>query len=255
MGVHRPVNPRYEPVETLEHTYTHIHICIHVYIHINIYIYTYVHIYIYTYIHIYIYTYIHIYIYTHIHIYIYTHIHIYIYTYTYMYIYIYIPTYIHTNTDVDTKSHPPHPPTTRTPLKNTVNTDTNTAFSESNFGAVSTDWKHKCKTQNSKTFHIYGILQVLLDFWFFNLLDFWNAGFLDVCILFPWTCGYLHTRNCISVHRRCHGQIILQSIYALYIYICALAKPSFCSGGRTCCKPTNGALLHTSTHKIMILKA
>ena len=40
-----------------------------------------------------------------------------------------------------------HPPTTRTPLRNTVNTDANAVFSESNFGAVSTDWKHKCKTQ------------------------------------------------------------------------------------------------------------
>ena len=29
----------------------------------------------------------------------------------------------------------------------------------------------------------------------------------------------------------------------------ALAKPSFCSGGRISCKPKNGALLSTSTHK------
>ena len=40
-----------------------------------------------------------------------------------------------------------HPATTRTSLKNTVNIDTNAFFSESNFGAVSTDGKHKCKTQ------------------------------------------------------------------------------------------------------------
>ena len=34
-----------------------------------------------------------------------------------------------------------------------------------------------------------------------------------------------------------------------YIHICALAKPGFCSGGRISCKPKNGALLSTSTHK------
>ena len=31
--------------------------------------------------------------------------------------------------------------------------------------------------------------------------------------------------------------------------MCALAKPDFYSGGRISCKPKNGALLSTSTHK------
>ena len=35
----------------------------------------------------------------------------------------------------------------------------------------------------------------------------------------------------------------------MYMHICALAKPGFCSGGRISCKPENGALLSTSTHK------
>ena len=35
----------------------------------------------------------------------------------------------------------------------------------------------------------------------------------------------------------------------IYIHICALAKLGFCSGGRISCKPKNGALLSTSTHK------
>ena len=35
----------------------------------------------------------------------------------------------------------------------------------------------------------------------------------------------------------------------MYIHICALAKPGFCSGGRISCTPKNGALLSTSTHK------
>ena len=33
------------------------------------------------------------------------------------------------------------------------------------------------------------------------------------------------------------------------IHICALAKPGFCSGRRISCKPKNGALFSTSTHK------
>ena len=35
----------------------------------------------------------------------------------------------------------------------------------------------------------------------------------------------------------------------IYVHICALATPGFCSGGRISCKPKNGALLSTSTHK------
>ena len=35
----------------------------------------------------------------------------------------------------------------------------------------------------------------------------------------------------------------------IYVHICALAKPGFGSGGRISCKPRNGALLSTSTHK------
>ena len=42
----------------------------------------------------------------------------------------------------------------------------------------------------------------------------------------------------------------MQYIYTLiYTHICALAKPGFCSGGRISCKPRNGAVLSTSTHK------
>ena len=52
------------------------------------------------------------------HIYIYTDIYIYMYIYIYIYIYIHIYIYIYMVT----------PPTTSTPLKNTVNTDTNAAF-------------------------------------------------------------------------------------------------------------------------------
>ena len=150
-----------------------------------------------------------------------------------MYAYIYIYVY----------GHPP--PTTRTPLKDTVNTDTNAvSFSESNFGAVSTDWKHKCKTQKKTKIQkpknpkipkipkskiqktknpriqnflhlrnlacVFGLLDFRsLDFWILGFLDFWifrlNVGFLGACILDPKTCGYLHTRNCISVYRRCQG--------------------------------------------------
>ena len=135
------------------------------------------------------------------------------------------------------------PPTTRTPLKHTVNTNTAAVFSQSNFGAVSTDWKHRCKTQkNSKTqkfqklknpkiqksknleiqkskqdttfftstescnlfigFLDFKIVQFLfcVDFWIFVVF-----GFLDACILDRWTCGYLHTRSCISAYRRCQS--------------------------------------------------
>ena len=35
----------------------------------------------------------------------------------------------------------------------------------------------------------------------------------------------------------------------IYIHMCALARPGFYSGGRISCKPKNGALLSTSTHK------
>ena len=35
----------------------------------------------------------------------------------------------------------------------------------------------------------------------------------------------------------------------VYIRICALARPGFYSGRRISCKPKNGALLSTSTHK------
>ena len=73
-----------------------------------------------------------------------THVYTCIYIYvlcksTYACLYLYPHTYIHIYTYMVT------PPTTRTPLKNTVNTYTNAFFFESNFGAVSTDWKHMCK--------------------------------------------------------------------------------------------------------------
>ena len=97
------------------------------------------------------------------------------------------------------------------PLKNTVNTDTNAVFSESNFGAVSTDWKHKCKPQKIKKipksnnpkiqksenpkiqhfshlrnlamfFGFFGFFG-FLDFWIFGLLDFSTLRFLDFWIL------------------------------------------------------------------------
>ena len=47
-------------------------------------------------------------------------------------------TYTCTSMYIDTDTYG-HSPTTRTPLKHTVHTDTNAVFSESNFGAVSTD--------------------------------------------------------------------------------------------------------------------
>ena len=91
--------------------------------------------------------------------------------YVCMYIYIYMVT----------------PPTTRTPSKNTVNIDTNAVFSESNFGAVSTDWKHKCETQRipkskspkiqkSKNLKIQNFSHlgnlVFLEFWSFGFCVF-----------------------------------------------------------------------------------
>ena len=75
-----------------------------------------------------------------------------------------------------------HPPTTCTPLKSTVTADTNAVFSESNFGAVSTDWKHKCKTQESKNPNIQKSknqnfshlrnLASFFGFWIFGCLVF-----------------------------------------------------------------------------------
>ena len=60
----------------------------------------------------------------------------------------------------------------------------------------------KTKMQDSVDVNSFGFLEFwffrLLDFWIFGCLDFWNVGFLDAC-------GYLHTRNCISVYRRCQG--------------------------------------------------
>ena len=38
-------------------------------------------------------------------------------------------------------------------------------------------------------------------------------------------------------------------MHYICIHICALVTPGFCSGGRISCKPKNGALLSTSTHK------
>ena len=38
-------------------------------------------------------------------------------------------------------------------------------------------------------------------------------------------------------------------MHYIFVYICALAKPGFCSGGRISCKPKIGALLSTSTNK------
>ena len=87
-------------------------------------------------------------------------------------------------------------------------------------------------------------------------MDVCGFSFLDVCIVDPQTCGYLDTRNCICVYRRCQGWIMLPSIYMYHIYIYThvhehtpLAKPSFCSGERLPCKPNNGALLITSINE------
>ena len=105
-----------------------------------------------------------------------------------------------------------HPPTTRTPLKNTVNTDANAVFFESNSGAVSTDWKHKCKTQKSKNPKIQkpknpkikkqknknnSRFRRCKNFWIFGMLDFWmlvfwNLRLVDICApgtAFPCTVG------------------------------------------------------------------
>ena len=71
------------------------------------------------------------------------------------------------------------------------------------------------------------------------MLVFWILRFVDICTpgtAFPCTVGAR----------------VLPSIYARYIYIythiCALAKPSFCSGGRISRKPKKGALLSTRSH-------
>ena len=109
---------------------------------------------------------------------------IYIYIYRYMiYIYIYMYMVI--------------PPATRTPLKNTVNTDTNAVsfpnpILELFLQIGNTSVKHKnpkfqkrANIQKSKTFHICGILQCFFGFW-----DFWNFGFLEF-----WIFGILEFRN------------------------------------------------------------
>ena len=83
----------------------------------------------------------------------------------------------------------------------------------------------------------------------FGFLDFWNVGFLDACILDP--CGYLHTRNCISVYRRTVRQYYHLDMHHIYIYTCTLAKPGFCSGG-------NRRIVHCSAPvliKMMVVKA
>ena len=69
-------------------------------------------------------------------------------------------------------------------------------------------------------FGTFGFVE-FLDFGFldFRIFGFLNFGFCDGCILDPYTCGYLDTRNCISVYRRCQGWIILPSIYMHHIYI------------------------------------
>ena len=37
-------------------------------------------------------------------------------------------------------------------------------------------------------------------------------------------------------------------MHHIYIHICALAKPDFCSGGRISCKPNDDPLLSTSVN-------
>ena len=79
--------------------------------------------------------------------------------------------------------HPP--PTTRTPFKHTVNTDTNAVFFSNPILELflqieNTSVKHKNpKIPKSKTLYIYGILQIFLIFGF---LECW---ILDACILDP----------------------------------------------------------------------
>ena len=137
----------------------------------------------------------------------------YIYVYTYLCIYSYICKYIYIHVCIYIYMV--------TPLRHahpleTLKIPTQTPFfSESNFGAVSTGWIHKCKPQKiskfenpkiqksniqksqnqkikkSKTFCIYGILHFFLDFWIFRFLDFlifhfWIFGCLDVGILRFW---------------------------------------------------------------------
>ena len=77
----------------------------------------------------------------------------------------------------------------------------------------------------------------MLDFWVFV---FWILRLVDTCTpgtVFPCTVG-ARNREYYQLH-----------MHSIYIYICALAKPGFCSGGRISCKPKIGALLSTSTHK------
>ena len=63
-------------------------------------------------------------------------------------------------------------------------------------------------------FGLFGFLVFFFFYFFFVFLDlfFWRVGVLDLCILDPSTCGYLDTSNCISVYRKCQGEIILASI-------------------------------------------
>ena len=94
---------------------------------------------------------VHIYIYICIHIYIYICIHIYICIYIYIYIY--------------------------GPLKNTVNTDTNAVFSESNLELFLQLENTSVKHQKSKNPKLFASTESCIVFRF---LDFWIFGFLDL---------------------------------------------------------------------------
>ena len=96
------------------------------------------------------------------------------------------------------------------------------------------------KIQNSKNPTFFGRCD---KFWIFGI---W---------IFGWVCSRSLDLG-ISGHQELYFRVpqvpgldsttIYICTISIYIHICALAKPGFCSGGRISCKPKNGALLSTS---------
>ena len=136
-----------------------------------------------------------------------------LYAYTYVYIYIYENALLGAQISTEPQSHrSSNPNNPKTPKNQTSKTPELKTSKNPRLFTCTESWK---KTGFSD-FWILGVL----EFWIFGIC-FWNVGFLDVCILDPQTCGYLDTRNCISVYRRCQGWIILPYIY-IYRYICTI---------------------------------
>ena len=76
-------------------------------------------------------------------------------------------------------------------------------------------------------------------------VDIWTPG-----IVFPLQ-GPGSDNTTISIYIYMHH--IYTHTYIVHEHT-PQAKPGFCSGGRTSCKPNNGALLSTSIYKMMIVK-